>query len=89
MEKLEEEQHCMLRDVAEGEEVVEMSRARRHRRRGNQVQVTTDNVLEELGKGPGMHRRCCDLTRKALRVVGDSLIVSWDWKMFADSLIVP
>lgn len=51
MEQVEKELY-MLRGVAEGEEVVEMSRVRR-RGHGNWDQVMADNEPEELEKGPG------------------------------------
>lgn len=85
MEKVEKELY-MLRDVAEGEEVVEMSRVRR-RGHGNRDQVMADNVPKELEKGPGRQRLHFDLMKKALKVVVDGSIVLWDLKMFADSLI--
>ena len=85
MEKVEKELY-MLRDVAEGEEVVEMSRVRRRGHR-NRDQMMADNVPKELEKGPGRQRLHFDLMKKTLRVVVDGSTVLWDLKMFADSLI--
>ena len=87
MARLEEEEHYMLCDEVEVEEVVEMSRVRR-RGHGNQDQAIADNVLEELEKGPGMHRRYFGLMRKAWGIVEDSLTVLRVVKMPVDSLTV-
>ena len=72
MAKLEEELY-MLHDAVEVEEA-EMTRVCR-RDFGNQGQAMADDVLEELEKEPGMHKRYYGLTKKALTIVVDSLAV--------------
>ena len=86
MERLEEELY-MLHDVVEAEEAEKI----RIRRRDfeSQVPAMANNVQEVQEKGLGMHRRCWDQMKKALRIVGDSLVVLWDLKeILADDSVV-
>lgn len=78
----------MQSDAVEEVEEVEMNWIR-HLGPGNQARVKADNVQEELVKELWMHKLYYDLMMRVLRIVGDSLTVSLDWKMFACGMIVP